>query len=404
MITQKSYKKTRLSIIIASILKEPFACIYPLLPFILLKDLNALALQIIILTNLRPIASFGSFYISELVSRQSLTLKVAILLSGILARIAFIPALLLDSVPLYIIGSSLYMLFSRAEIPAWMEIIKKNIPRDKWEEAFSLGSIISYSSGVIFTILFIRYIDSFEMAWKGPFAISLILGIVAVALQSLLIDNDQTTIKPLKGFLNTVVAPIYDSILLLKEKEEFRKFQWAFMIGGLGLMIIQPVIPVYFTKDLSISYSELLIAFCICKALGFIITTPVWNKMLKKLPIAFFVFLVLLGFAFFGGFLIFAKFSHGAIFIAYLIYGVAQAGSHLIWHLSGPIFSGEESSSRYSGVNVVMVGIRGLIGPILGGFFLFFLKPIYIFLLSMGFCLFAALYYLKVASIKKIIA
>ena len=125
--------------------------------------------------------------------------------------------------------------------------------------------------------------------------------------------------------------------------------------------------------------------------------------MLKKLPLAVFVFLVLLGFAFFGALLILAKFSQGFIFIAYLIYGVAQAGSHLIWHLSGPIFSVDDSSSRYSGVNVVMVGIRGLIGPLLGGVLLFFLNPIYIFLLSIGFCSFAAVYYLKVATDKKIL-
>lgn len=39
-----------------------------------------------------------------------------------------------------------------------------------------------------------------------------------------------------------------------------------------------------------------------------------------------------------------------------------------MWHLSGTLFAQEEeSSSKYTAANVLMVGIRGLIGPFLGG-------------------------------------
>lgn len=43
-----------------------------------------------------------------------------------------------------------------------------------------------------------------------------------------------------------------------------------------------------------------------------------------------------------------------------------QGGSHLIWNMSGPHFAGKEESSRYTGVGVVMVGLRGAVGPPLG--------------------------------------
>ena len=50
-------------------------------------------------------------------------------------------------------------------------------------------------------------------------------------------------------------------------------------------------------------------------------------------------------------------------FVAFFLYGVAQAGSHLSWNLSGPLFAGKEQSSLYSTVNILTVGLRGLIVP-----------------------------------------
>lgn len=393
MITTRSNNKTRLAILLAAVLKEPFTCLYTLLPFFLLRDLSALSLQIAILTTLKPVSSFFSFYYSELISRKAITLKRGMLLSGLLARIGFIPALLTDNASLYILGSTIYMIFSRAEIPAWMEIIKKNVSEERWQSSFSLGSVVSYSSGMLLTLLFASYVDVSAVIWKSFFALSLLLGAVGVLVQSLLVENDQQ-IVPLRATLKqSIFTPIKDAFSLMKEKKDFRRFQWSFMIGGFGLMIIQPVIPIYFSSVLDIKYSDLMVAFCVCKALGFVVTTPVWSSLLKKIHPSFFVLFVLFGFALFSFGLIFSSISINCIFLAYLVFGVAQAGSHLIWHLSGPLFSGEESSSRYSGVNIVMVGVRGLVGPLCGWLLLFVMDPIMIFALSMLLSLGGGIYY-----------
>ena len=63
-------------------------------------------------------------------------------------------------------------------------------------------------------------------------------------------------------------------------------------------------------------------------------------------------------------------------YLAYIVYGVAQGGSHLCWHMSGPIFARNENSAMFSSVNVVMVGIRGCIGPPLGGLLCVWLGPL----------------------------
>jgi len=390
MITKASNNKTTLAIVLSAILKEPFACLYILLPFFLLKDLEATAFQIVILTTLRPLVSIFSFYISEFITMKGMTLRSAVLWTGLLARIAFIPALFTENIWLYIFGSTLYMIFTRAEIPALMEVIKTNVERNKWERAFSAGSMISYTSGVFVTILFHNLIDARDWGWRLIFTLSLIFSVGAVIIQSLLIVNDKKT-PQLSG--GGMIKPIKDVFILLKENHEFRKFQWAFMLGGVGLMIIQPVIPIYFSNTLSIKYSDLLIAFCVCKALGFVLTTPIWNKLLEKLPFNMFIFSILIGFSLFSFLLIFSAVSMQCIFLAYVLYGIAGAGSHLIWHLSGPMFSKQDASNRYTAVNVVMVGVRGLVGPFLGWCLLFIMDPIWIFAFSMFLCLTGGLYY-----------
>ena len=402
MITEASNKKTKLAIALSALLKEPFMCIYGLLPFFLIEDLGALSIQIVIYTQLRPVSAIFSFYLSEFISRNAITLKHAILWTGILARLSFIPALLTDNVSLYVLGSTFYMIFSRAEIPAWMEVIKKNVYKERWEKSFSLGSIIGYTCGAILTVCFASFMDSGIPVWKYLFSLSLLLGVVAVFFQAMLVDNDQEVTKSSRGLIKSVTSPVKDVFALMKERGDFRRFQIAFMIGGLGLMIIQPVIPIYFSSVLSIRKSDMMIAFCICKALGFVSTTPLWNKMIKKIAPSSFILFVLLGFALFSFFLIFSSISLHCIFLAYLIFGIAQAGSHLIWHLSGPMFSGEDSSSRYSGVNIVMVGIRGVIGPAFGGLLLLFMHPIYIFAFSMMLCVGGALFYIATSASEEV--
>lgn len=401
MISVQSFKKIRLAIILSSILKEPFHCLYPILPFLMLRDLNASALSLTIYAMLKPVASFFSFYFSELISHQRMTLKSAMLWTGLLARLSFIPALIFEDIALFIFGSTMYMIFSRAEMPAWMEVIKKNVFREKWEKTFSNGSILSYVVGVFFTLFYVSQFKSSWIIWKSAFAISLVLEMCAVFIQALLIDNDHEVVVLSKETKKSVIEPVKGVFKLLKEEPEFARFQWSFMLGGLGLMIIQPVIPLYFTDVLAFDTSNLLIAFSVCKALGFVSTTPLWNRLIKKLSSGAFISLVLVGFALYSAFLIAASITPQALFLAYLIFGISQAGSHLVWHLSGPMFSKEQSSPRYSAVNVVMVGLRGLIGPALGYLLLFVVSPIAVFVFSVFLCLSGNLFYLLKSKVIK---
>jgi hypothetical protein len=131
-------------------------------------------------------------------------------------------------------------------------------------------------------------------------------------------------------------------------------------------MLAMPAIPGFLTK-LNLSYTELFISLSVLKGLGFIATSSHWARLLAKRHISFVSIAVFLGFSLFLLALLLASFDRNWVYAAYLFYGMAQAGSHLIWHLSGSIFSGKEPSFQYSSVNVLAVGLRGCIAPLLGG-------------------------------------
>jgi len=57
------------------------------------------------------------------------------------------------------------------------------------------------------------------------------------------------------------------------------------MLGGGGLMIMQPALPAFFLGELSLSYTTLAIALAACKGIGFTLTSRLWAGLLNKLNI-----------------------------------------------------------------------------------------------------------------------
>lgn len=381
-------RSTRRAIYLSSIFHEPLVSLFPLLPLILLKDLKATAFQIVILTMLKPLASIFSFYWSERISQNRHTLKWNILIAGLVSRLAFLPALAFNSVWLFIFASTLYMVFLRATIPAWMELLKRNLPEKIREKFFSVGSALGYAEGVLIAIGLGSLLDVYMGVWRMVFFVAVLFGALGVIVQATLAVRDHAPPVPAGENLpvswkQEIVRPWKDCYTLMKERSDFRAFQWAFMVAGFGLMLLQPVIPIFFDQVLKVSYRDLMVAYSICKGLGFVAFSPFWQRALSRFHINRLTAGILWSFILFPICLILSLRGEVWFYIAHLAYGVAQAGSHLVWHLSGPIFSRQGQSSRFSSVSIVLVGVRGLLGPPLGGLLSLLVGPLGVFWLSM---------------------
>lgn len=392
----KLHNRAKGAVISSSILHEPFCALLPLLPFILLKEMNASTLHITVLAMLKPIMSLLSFFYSSYLLKFNFSLKANLLLTGLLARTPFILALYSNEPWIYIFACSMYMLFSRASIVPWMELLRLNLPQTVLQRVFSFSSMLAYAVGIAFALCLGFLLDRHTGFWKIAFFWFLSIGLVAVVLQICLLEVKGNYVE----ISNMKVQPIKQMISLLKNRPDFLRFQYVFMAGGLGLMLLSPALPVYFCQDLNINYKELLFIFAVCKAVGFVLASPFWRNYLNISTINEFSKSVLGGFLLYTLILYLAKFNLSLIFLAYIVYGVFQAASHLVWHMSAPLFSSNKDSCIFSSVNVFTVGLRGCIAPFLGSYLLLHFGMNSVFLAS-AFCFIFGIVFTQSAKIYK---
>jgi len=385
---QGKSRATRFALVWMYVTNEPFVALYTLLFFILRKDLGATPLQISLFATLRPVISVFSFYWSANLLRQRKKLLPNLMGAWVLARIPFLCLFFINDIWYLIFAAGIYQLFSRATIPSMMEILKLNVEKKPRERLFSQLYVVSFMESMIFGSVVGKFLDMYEGAWvlllflTALFSLSSIFFQMRIPLSLSKIDDN---ILPITT--NRFLQPIKDSIHLMRSRPDFALFQWGFMVGGFGLMFITPALTIYYADTLHLTHDNLAIARYIWMGIGAIGSSFLWKGGLNKFSLNTITGSIILGFSFFIFTLLLARTNILWFNIAFLLYGIAQAGSHLVWNLSGTLFAKNEDSSKFSGVNILMVGLRGIIAPVLGGILCDFLSPFTILIIGVIICL-----------------
>ena len=145
----------------------------------------------------------------------------------------------------------------------------------------------------------------------------------------------------------------------------------------------------FFCHDvLHVSSSSYTHARTIFMAVGVALSTFFWKKLLSAISMNRITAMVLLVFATYAAVMLLAQVHQAFLFSAFLVYGIAQSGSQLLWNLSGPYFAGNEDSSQYTVVNVLTVGVRGIVAPFAGGALCSAFGPSVAISVSLGLCVF----------------
>lgn len=357
----------RRALVWTNILSEPLFTLYGFVAFILYKDLGASPFQIALLTMLKPVVTVLSFYWSAGLKGRSSKLKPNVMWAGLWMRAPFLLCPWFDSVWFVVAAAVNYMFFYRAAAPAWLEILRRNMGEGIRSRAFSLSSALGYCEGIVLSIGMGVVLDGNPGLWKILFSGAAVVGLISVIVQGQVpveVEKDTGEKLPLKELL---VRPWRDSYRLIKERPDFAKFQWGFMVCGFGIMLIQPALILFSVDTLGINYLEMATAVSIAKGLGFAVSSPLWSKWMDRIHISKLSSFVFLTIGLFPVLLCLSTFGLVWFYIAYFWYGVGQGGSHLVWNLSGPAFAGKEESSRYTGVGVVLAGLRGGVAPPMGG-------------------------------------
>lgn len=356
-------KETKIAFLWTWILNTPFWALFGMLPFILYKDLHATPFQIAAMVTLKPTVSLFSLYWSSWINKRKDRLVLNVFWGTILGHLPFLFFPFIDS-PWYFVGAfGFYMLMARGTLPAWMEILKLNVPKGNREGIFALASAFEYVGAGLFPFVMGALLDGYAQSWRWIFPLVSLVAIGAVLLQRKIPIAVEE--RP-AGTPFSLLSPWKQAWQLLRSRTDFSMMQVGFMMGGSGLMIIQPVLPMFCMDSLHLSYTELAIAITLCKGVGFAVTSPLWSRWLNRTD--FYSFLACVtGVAMLFPIGLFLAQAHLAwLYVAFVLYGVMQAGSELGWNLSGPIFAKQEDSSPFSSVNVLTVGLRGSLVPPLG--------------------------------------
>lgn len=350
----------------SNLLQEPFIALNLMLDVILSMHFGASALQISILTTLRPVLAVFAFYWGSILLFRPELLRFSLVAATALGSLFFLFAPWADSIWYFILAEACFVLFWRAANPAQMEILKINFNKGERERVFSQALSLSHGSGILIGPLLGIFLKYYSELWKELFCALAILYALSAWFKSRFYIPACVHKKPQKPSLKEALCkPWIDSWRLLKTNHLFAQFQLGFFIAGSGLMFAKPSIPGYLTS-MNLSFLEIFSLFTLLEGLGFILTSSLWATYLQRAGLHAASCLVLTCFSLQPLFLILPSSSGIFVFMAYFFYGAAQAGSRLVWHLSGPLLCGNESSSQYTSVNILAIGVRGCFVPLLG--------------------------------------
>lgn len=391
----KGCPQTRLAMLWTNLASEPLVSLYTLLPFILRKEYVANIFQLSIFLTLRPVLSLLSFCWSAYFKKGKSPLIANLVGAFLLTYLPFVFLPWIENFSFFLFAAASYQLFSRAAIPSLMEIIKCNIPKKPREDAFSLYYLFGFMESGILGLLFAYLLRFHIMDWKTLFSCASLIG-----LSSILFFQRIPIIKGKKMEKASSIKPWKESFYLLHEHKNFQYLQWIFMFGGSALMLMGPAFSSFYVDTLSLSYTNMVIARFVFMALGVAGSTFLWKRGLGICDILKLSLWVLIGMGIFPIMLLFAQMHIIFLYLGFMLYGVAQAGSHLIWNLSGTIFAGDQDSSPFTRANILMIGIRGIVMPLLGGLLCQLFGCTFVLVLGGSICLMGLLFVAKIAKIK----
>lgn len=367
-VVEKICTSTKRALLFNSLLHEPLIVVLGLVAAILVKEFQASPWEISLYTMTRPVMSLFSFYFASFLLDRGTSLKKQLLVTGLLSRLPFLFFPWLDQPWQIILCTGFYMTLSFTGLPAWIEVLKIKLPGNQRSRLFSSSAIWAYVEGLILAIILGNLFNHVQNSWRWIFPVCALIGLSSLYWQAK-IPLRPKILAPFESeapLSSKLIRPWKKTWSLLVSRPDFLRFQIGFMACGSAIMLVYAVMPHYFINHLKVSYKDIAIATAFFKAVGYTLSSTSWAKSMERISIyraSSFIFLV---FVLFPLVLIAASYHPKLLYLAYVIYGVGLAGNHLVWHMSPTLFSGKQDSAPYSTVNVLMVGIRGMIFPLLG--------------------------------------
>ncbi len=350
---------------------------------VLAKTLHGSALAVTVMTVLIGVSFLASLFWAGAMHNRSKT--PFILAAGLLGRgglalagLSTVPAWFIFTVGLGWMGQAMI-------INAQVAIIQRSYRLDRRNQLFGVAVSAATVMRLVATVVAGRILDLDEQAYGLIFAVAGLAGLFGAVLLTRMEAGLQPVptppgagelYQPLKepgfaGGLRSMRQSVGLLLRILREDRIFRRFEINFFIYGIAFLSLLPMVPLFLVHDLGLDYTRIGLARGLMGQTGLILFAPALGRTLEKLKPVRFCARIFSLLALYPGLLLLAGLLPAAahivtVYAAFVCFGIAMAGVSIAWSLSSIHFAGSEDPSAYQSVHSVLVGVRGVVAPLLG--------------------------------------
>jgi len=374
---------------------------YVLFPFVLGKSLAAPGWLVTLSVTVETTGMLLALYWGQLMIRGGR--RRALVWGGLAGRVILVAAIFVTSAGPFTVLICTVHLFAALVYPAQNGILQANIRAERRGQVFGWGALVQNLTMALVSIAVGRLLDTDPGSYRVIYPVIGCLGFVyPLVLSQLPRPEGDLTHDPSRFFTvprlplgpvrlgrlaGALIRPFREAATTFATDRTFLWFEVNFMIYGVAFMMLVPVVPLFFVNELNLNYREISSARVLIASLGVALLSPVAGRLLDRLNpvrmsswsnavISLYPVTLALGALFLG--------SRPAMvaYLAFAVYSVGMAGVNVTWNMGSIWFSPPGEGGYYQGIHVAMVGIRGLIGPVVGFTVLHFLGYWQVFALA----------------------
>lgn len=346
----------------AEVMRGAAASVALILPFIARRHFAASNEQMFILTASMPVMQFFTIYWHRIFQSVSARRYLAII-----GATMAIPLLVMSQmttltpiIVLWLVSAFGGAGGGGAMTPVMASILRTCYPESLRGRAFGLVGAFR-TGGVLFGGLSIGYwseIDHTAYRYYLPIAAGLIVCALMLYARIAPIRERSGTIAEA---LSQWWKPITESLIVIRDDRNFRAYEAAYMLYGVGWMISMALLPLIGNDELRLTDKEYSLATIVAwQAMMILMLFPAGRisdrfGTVKMVSIAFLILTIY-------PLMLTWAYSFETLIAATIVYSIGMVGVHLGWTL-GPVYfaPNSEQAPRYLAVHATLVGVRGIV-------------------------------------------
>ncbi len=329
--------------------------------------LDAAQWQITLLTMIWPVSNILSVFLNHWIDSNG-GYSRALLLAAV-ARLPLALMMLTSSVNLMLLLMIPFFMSNSVVIPTQNAIMRQRYSRSHRAHLFGWWTTVLTMFSLPTAMLVGALLDADFQFYRILFLAEALFGAGQAVVLSIIARGMQTGVAERSTGRGTLhfVRSLWD---VFRRDREFARFELFFFTYGVGFLMLLPVVPVFATERLSLSYEEYAMAKGVIGQMGVLLLSPLMGTRLDRLSPFRFSGLVCLLLALYPVSLLMSEMmpSLGTFFFyaAYLVFAVSIAGIRMSWNISSMHFAPPGQEATYQGLHVSLTAVRGCFAPILG--------------------------------------